>query len=183
MRNILILVFCLMTVRPSTEPIRRPVVKQKQITIELPQIEVTALRTDDKACIPKGLPAPLLKPLHKLSGFGYRMHPILKRRKLHTGIDIGGALNTPIRATGNGTVVRVQKKNTGYGYNIIIDHGYGYKTLYAHLNKINVTVGQEVARGEVIGLMGTTGRSTGVHLHYEVVKNGIKVNPKNYMNV
>ena len=114
------------------------------------------------------------------SGFGYRIHPIYKIRKLHTGMDFTAPVGTEIYATGDGVVERVERKKTGYGHNVIIKHGFGYKTLYAHMSEIKVKVGQEVKRGEVIGLVGNTGTSVGPHLHYEVIKEGSKVNPANY---
>lgn len=114
------------------------------------------------------------------SGFGYRIHPIYRVPKMHTGVDFSAPTGTDIYATGNGVVERVEKKHSGYGYNVIVNHGYGYKTLYAHMSKILVTKGQQVQRGEVIGLVGNTGRSVGPHLHYEVIKDSKKVNPANY---
>ncbi len=114
------------------------------------------------------------------SGYGYRIHPIYKIRKLHTGMDFTAPVGTEIYATGDGVVERVERKRTGYGHNVIIKHGFGYETLYAHMSEINVKVGQTVKRGEVIGLVGNTGTSVGPHLHYEVIKEGSKVNPANY---
>ena len=114
------------------------------------------------------------------SGFGYRIHPIYRVPKMHTGVDFTAPIGTDIYATGNGVVERVEKRHSGYGYNVIINHGYGYKTLYAHMSKILVKRGQLVTRGEVIGLVGNTGRSVGPHLHYEVLKDGKKVDPANY---
>ncbi|WP_353893279.1 peptidoglycan DD-metalloendopeptidase family protein [Proteinivorax hydrogeniformans] len=113
------------------------------------------------------------------SPFGYRNHPFTGARQLHTGIDIANATGTPILATANGTVVTASYSG-GYGNLIIIDHGYGYTTHYAHLSEIKVRKWQEVEKGEVIGNMGSTGRSTGPHLHYEVRVGGKPVNPKEY---
>ena len=117
------------------------------------------------------------RKLHHLSGFGYRIHPVFKRRKLHTGMDFGARRGTPIYATGNGKIVRVEYKRTGYGRNVVIKHGYGYKTLYAHMSKVKVKVGQKVKRGEIIGLVGNTGTSTAPHVHYEVLYKGKKIDP------
>ena len=100
---------------------------------------------------------------------------------LHTGVDIACSWGTPIRAADSGRVTRVQYGRTGYGYNIIIDHGNGIQTLYGHLSEINVVVGQYVAKGEIIAKEGSTGRSTGPHLHFEVIIGGVKVNPLNYV--
>ena len=114
------------------------------------------------------------------SGFGNRIDPVYKTNKLHTGMDFTAPRGTEIYATGKGAVVEIETSNTGYGNHIIIDHGYGYKTLYAHMRKIMVSPGQKVKRGEVIGYVGNTGKSLGPHLHYEVIKNGIKINPVNF---
>jgi len=114
------------------------------------------------------------------SGYGMRMHPIYKRRKMHTGMDFSAEQGTEIYATGAGKVVHAQKSRRGYGNHVIIDHGYGYKTLYAHMSKINVRRGENITRGTVIGLVGNTGLSVAPHLHYEVIKNGDKVNPINF---
>lgn len=119
------------------------------------------------------------------SGWGWRIHPIYKIRKFHYGLDFTARTGTPIYSTADGTIQYVikstEKASHGYGNLIIVDHGYGYRTLYAHLNKFNVKVGQEVKRGEVIGFVGNTGLSTGPHLHYEVIKDGRKVNPVHYL--
>lgn len=122
----------------------------------------------------------LARNIKLLSGFGMRIHPIHKVRKMHTGIDFTAPKGTAIQATGDGTVVRVEKIRTGYGHNVIIDHGFGYKTLYGHMSRIDVKKGQKVVKGEKIGLVGSTGSSTAPHLHYEVMKDGHKVNPIDY---
>ncbi len=114
------------------------------------------------------------------SGWGYRIHPIYKIRKFHFGMDFTAPTGTEIYATGNGTVVEVKQTRRGFGNTILVDHGYGYKTRYAHLSKFNVKKRQKVNRGDVIGYVGSTGTSTAPHLHYEVVQNGKKVNPVNY---
>lgn len=114
------------------------------------------------------------------SGFGYRIHPIYRVPKLHTGIDFTAPVGADIYATGDGTIERVEHKHSGYGFNVIVNHGFGYKTLYGHMSKILVKEGQVVKRGEVIGLVGNTGRSVGPHLHYEVLKDGKKIDPANY---
>lgn len=114
------------------------------------------------------------------SGYGMRMHPIYKRRKMHTGMDFSAERGTEIYATGNGKVIHVESSRRGYGNHVIIDHGYGYKTLYAHMSRFDVRRGDEVRRGQVIGYVGNTGTSVAPHLHYEVHKNGEKVNPINY---
>ncbi|MBN1338944.1 MAG: M23 family metallopeptidase [Bacteroidales bacterium] len=114
------------------------------------------------------------------SGFGYRIHPILKRRMFHDGMDFTAPTGTNIYATGAGTVIEAKKSLHGYGNIVVIDHGYGYQTLYAHLSKLGVRVGQKVVRGQILGKVGNTGLSAGPHLHYEVHKDGKKVNPVYY---
>jgi len=114
------------------------------------------------------------------SGYGYRIHPIYKTRKLHTGMDFTAPQGTPIYATGDGKIEKVKRSRKGYGNHVIIDHGYGYQTLYAHMKKYIVYRGQQVKRGEIIGYVGSTGTSVAPHLHYEVMKNKRKINPVNY---
>jgi murein DD-endopeptidase MepM/ murein hydrolase activator NlpD len=122
----------------------------------------------------------LARNIKLLSGFGYRIHPIHKVRKLHTGVDFTAPRGTPIQATGDGTVERVERKRSGYGYNVVINHGYGYQTLYAHMSRIDVKRGETVKKGQQIGLIGSTGTSTAPHCHYEVIYKGSKVNPIHY---
>ncbi len=114
------------------------------------------------------------------SGFGYRIHPIYKVKKLHGGIDFAAEIGTPIYATADGTVAVVSVKFSGYGKMIEVDHGFGYRTRYAHMHGFNVKVGQQVKRGDLIGYVGNTGLSTAPHLHYEVIINGDKVDPVHY---
>jgi len=113
------------------------------------------------------------------SGYGMRMHPILKILKMHEGMDFSAKKGTPIYASGNGKVVRAQRSAT-YGNVVYIDHGYGYQTRYAHMSKIATKKGKKVKRGDLIGYVGSTGRSVGPHLHYEVRYNGKPVNPIGY---
>lgn len=115
------------------------------------------------------------------SGFGYRIHPVTGRREFHYGIDIAGPQGTPIKAFANGTVTRAQFSG-GFGNMIEINHGGGLTTVYAHLSRINVQRGDRVSVGQQIGLMGSTGVSTGSHLHFEVRRGGTPVNPLNYLN-
>jgi murein DD-endopeptidase MepM/ murein hydrolase activator NlpD len=114
------------------------------------------------------------------SYFGYRIDPIYKVKKFHSGIDFSAPEGAPVFATGDGVVKKVRHSRRGYGNTIEIDHGYGYKTFYAHLSKIMVRRGQKVKRGEVIGKVGNTGKSTAPHVHYEIIKNKRKINPVYY---
>jgi murein DD-endopeptidase MepM/ murein hydrolase activator NlpD len=114
------------------------------------------------------------------SGYGWRIHPIYKTQKLHTGMDFTAPVGTEIYSTGTGVVSKVEREGRGYGNNVVIDHGYGYETLYAHMSKFNVRPGQKVNRGDLIGFVGNSGTSTGPHLHYEVRRNSNPVNPVNY---
>ncbi|MBM3158582.1 MAG: M23 family metallopeptidase [Bacteroidetes bacterium] len=111
------------------------------------------------------------------SGFGYRIDPIYKTPRLHPGLDFTAPQGTPIYATANGKVEVAGNLGDGYGRHVIINHGYGYKTLYGHMVRIKARVGQSVKRGEVIGWVGSTGKSTGPHCHYEVIKNGSPIDP------
>jgi murein DD-endopeptidase MepM/ murein hydrolase activator NlpD len=114
------------------------------------------------------------------SGYGYRIHPIYKVRKMHWGTDFSAPKGTPIYATGDGKVTTYKRSRSGYGRHIVIDHGFGYQTLYAHMNEIEVRRGQKVKRGDLVGYVGSSGSSTAPHLHYEVIKDGRKINPINY---
>jgi murein DD-endopeptidase MepM/ murein hydrolase activator NlpD len=114
------------------------------------------------------------------SGFGMRVHPIYKIAKMHTGLDFSADIGTEIYATGDGTIEAVDSKLSGYGHHVIIQHGYGFESLYAHMSKVIVRPGEKVTRGQVIGYVGNTGASTGPHLHYEVLRNGEKVDPAFY---
>jgi murein DD-endopeptidase MepM/ murein hydrolase activator NlpD len=113
------------------------------------------------------------------SGFGRRIHPVYKTEMMHWGMDFSAPVGTEIYATGNG-VIKKAKYQKGYGKHIVIDHGYGYETYYAHMSQFKVRVGQKIKRGEIIGYVGNTGTSTAPHLHYEVHKNGTRLNPVNF---
>jgi len=129
---------------------------------------------------------PAVQPVSKedltrmASGFGWRLDPFTKAHKMHKGMDFTSRTGTPIYATGNGEVIRADNRATGFGNHVRIDHGFGYITLYAHLSKYNVKKGQQIQRGDIIGYVGSTGRSQGPHLHYEVWYNGDAVNPINF---
>jgi murein DD-endopeptidase MepM/ murein hydrolase activator NlpD len=111
------------------------------------------------------------------SGFGYRIDPVYKTIKMHAGLDFAAPQGTPIYATANGRIKLAGYHSGGYGNHVVIDHGYGYETLYGHMVKVKARRGQTVTRGEIIGYVGTTGKSTGPHCHYEVHKNGNKIDP------
>jgi murein DD-endopeptidase MepM/ murein hydrolase activator NlpD len=145
--------------------------------------EVIALAENKEemlASIPAIQPVANEKLKRVASGFNYRIHPIYKVRHFHTGIDFTAPRGTEVYATGDGKVHDVIMKKRGYGYHVIINHGYGYKTLYAHMSKFKVRKGEKIKRGDVIGYVGSTGTSTAPHLHYEVIKNGEKINPMNF---
>lgn len=114
------------------------------------------------------------------SGFGWRTHPIYKTQEFHPGMDFAAEQGTPIYSTGDGVVERADNLAQGYGNHVVINHGFGYQTLYGHMSRIKARQGQKVLRGELIGYVGSTGLSTAPHLHYEVIKNGEKVNPINF---
>ncbi|MFM2201030.1 MAG: hypothetical protein RL040_230 [Bacteroidota bacterium] len=131
-------------------------------------------------CIPAIQPVSN-KDLKRLaSGFGMRIHPIYKIAKMHTGLDFTADIGTEIYATGDGVIESIESKYSGYGQHVIINHGFGYESLYAHMSRVAVRPGQKVRRGQIIGYVGNTGTSTGPHLHYEVMKNGEKVDPSFY---
>ena len=114
------------------------------------------------------------------SGFGYRIHPIYKISKFHSGMDFTAPTGTEVYSTGNGVIREVKSARRELGNHVIIDHGFGYQTVYGHLDRFNVREGQKVKRGDVIGFVGSTGLSTAPHLHYEVLANGKYVDPALY---
>ncbi len=132
------------------------------------------------ASIPAIRPVSQKADVSLVSGFGRRYHPIYKTKRLHAGLDFSAAVGTEVYATGNGRIEKTERKRSGYGSHIVINHGFGFKTLYAHLSEIDVRVGQQIKRGELIGKTGNTGTSTAPHLHYEVIRGGSKINPIHY---
>jgi murein DD-endopeptidase MepM/ murein hydrolase activator NlpD len=142
--------------------------------------ELVKNKTQLMASIPAIQPVANKDLTRVASGYGWRIHPIYKTEKLHTGMDFTAAVGTEIYATGNGIVSKVEKEGRGYGNNIIVNHGYGYETLYGHMSKFSVKPGQKVKRGDLLGFVGNSGTSTGPHLHYEVRKNRNPVNPVNF---
>ena len=142
--------------------------------------EMAKNKSEMLSCIPAIMPVKGTDIYRISSHFGHRTDPFYKVTKFHGGIDFSGPTGLGIYATGDGVVVKVEKIKNGYGNNIIIDHGYGYKTRYAHLQTIKVKKGEKVKRGQEIGTLGSTGKSTAPHLHYEVIKNNKAVNPINF---
>jgi murein DD-endopeptidase MepM/ murein hydrolase activator NlpD len=155
----------------------------KQLVIQSKSLDeiVTLAKEKEKmlAAIPAILPVKLVDLTRMASGYKWRMHPILKIRKFHKGMDFTAPKGTPIYASGNGKVIRSSRSAT-YGKVVYIDHGYGYRTIYAHMSKIKAKRGQNVKRGDLIGYVGNTGRSVSAHLHYEVHKNGKALHPINF---
>lgn len=131
-------------------------------------------------CVPAIMPISNRDLRRTASGWGWRIHPIYKIKKFHEGMDFSAPVGTEIYATGNGVVEMVVSSYSGYGKHVRINHGFGYQSLYAHMDAFKVRVGQEVKRGDVIGYVGNTGTSTAPHVHYEVICRGKKVNPQLY---
>lgn len=155
----------------------------KQMVVQsksLDEIITLAKKKEDMlASIPAILPIKKEDLTSVASGYKMRMHPILKINKFHKGMDFTARIGTPIYASGNGKVT-VASRSSSYGNVVYIDHGYGYETIYAHMSKIKARRGQMVKRGDLIGYVGNTGLSVAAHLHYEVHKNGIALNPINF---
>ena len=143
-------------------------------------IELAKNKSDMLASLPAIQPVSNKDLSRMASGYGYRIHPIYKTRKLHAGMDFSAKTGTPIYATGDGKIEKIRRSRRGYGNHVVINHGYGYKTLYAHMKRYIVKKGQKVKRGEIIGYVGNTGTSVAPHLHYEVHKDGRKINPVNF---
>jgi murein DD-endopeptidase MepM/ murein hydrolase activator NlpD len=156
----------------------------KQLYVQSKSLDEIVKLAENKEELLAAMPA--IQPVKKedltrmASGFGWRSDPFTKARKRHYGMDFTAPRGTPVYATGDGKVVRVDQGSAGYGKHIRVDHGFGYITLYAHLSKYNVKKYQKVKRGDLIGFVGNTGRSQAPHLHYEVHKNGKKINPINF---
>jgi len=157
---------------------------QKQIVVQSKSLDEIVKLAEDREKLLASIPA--IQPVNNsdltrmASGYGYRSDPFTKVQKFHYGMDFTAPKNTPVYASGDGVVDRADSKSTGYGNHIRIDHGYGYVSLYAHLNKYNVKVNQRVKRGDLIGYVGSTGRSQAPHLHYEIFKDNVRINPINF---
>ncbi|MAN26422.1 MULTISPECIES: M23 family metallopeptidase [Mesonia] len=165
------------------ETSKRLDVLQKQIVVQSKSLDEIANLAEEKEKLLTAIPA--IQPVKNenlnrmASGYGMRMHPILKYRKMHNGMDFSAPTGSEVYATGDAVVKKAQR-TTGFGNLIVLDHGFGYETYYAHLSDFKVRKGEKVKRGEVIGEVGSTGLSTAPHLHYEVHKNGKVVNPINF---
>jgi murein DD-endopeptidase MepM/ murein hydrolase activator NlpD len=157
---------------------------QKEIVVQSKSLDEIKVLAEDKEKFLATIPA--IQPVKNedltriASGYGYRSDPFTKVRKFHYGMDFTAPRGTPVYATGDGVVKRADAKSTGYGKHIRIDHGYGYVSLYGHLYKYNVKKNQKVKRGDLIGFVGSTGRSEAPHLHYEIFKDGQRINPINF---
>jgi len=150
-------------------------------TLSYDEIILTARKKEEMlASIPAIQPVSNKQLKRLASGYGLRIHPIYKVKKMHWGCDFSAPKGSPIYATGDGKIEYTKSTYGGYGKQIQIDHGFGYKSKYAHLQKMVVKRGQKVKRGELIGYVGNTGSSTAPHLHYEIIHNGKKVNPVHY---
>ena len=166
------------------ETTKRLDILQKQIVIQSKSLDEIAKLAEDKEKLLAAIPA--IQPVRnedltrKASGYGTRIDPFTKVRKMHWGMDFTAPRGTPVYATGDGVVVRADNGSAGYGNHIRIDHGYGYVSLYGHLYKYNVRKNQKVKRGDLIGFVGSTGRSEAPHLHYEVFKDEERINPINF---
>jgi len=156
----------------------------KQIVVQSKSLDEITILAKEKEKLLTAIPA--IQPVKNenlkriASGYGWRSDPFTKVKKFHNGMDFSAPRGTPVYATGDGRVERSDNRATGYGNHIRVNHGYGYTSLYAHLYKFNVRVGQSVKRGDVIGFVGSTGRSQGPHLHYEIFKDGEHINPINF---
>jgi murein DD-endopeptidase MepM/ murein hydrolase activator NlpD len=166
------------------ETTKRLDIISKQLYIQSKSFDEVTKLVKGKAQLLASIPA--IQPIsnkdlrHQPSGFGWRTHPIYKTPEFHPGMDFSAPQGTEIFATGDGVVERADASAQGYGNHVVINHGYGYETLYGHMSKMAVKVGQQVKRGQLIGYVGSTGLSTAPHVHYEVHKNDQIVNPINY---
>ena len=160
------------------DKIRKQIYLQSKSFDEL--IDLSKRKEDMLKAIPAILPISNKDLKRTASGYGLRIHPIYKIIKFHAGMDFTAPTGTDIYATGDGTIEAVVAAKRGLGNHVIINHGFGYESLYAHMDKANVRVGQKVSRGDVIGFVGNTGLSLAPHLHYEIKLNGNNVDPVNY---
>lgn len=170
------------------EMVRRVDVMTKRVVLRSAALDevaqVSKKAGDMVACIPAVPPImPAPGTYHISSPFGYRIDPVYGGRRFHEGIDFAGKVGLPVYAVGDGVVEKVDYKYSGYGNEIVIDHGFGYKTRYAHMNTIEVAQGSRVHRGDKVGELGKSGKATGPHLHFEVIYKGSQVNPWGFFDM
>ena len=156
----------------------------KELVIQSKSLDEIELLAKNKESLLSSIPS--IQPVNSsalrrmASGYGYRIDPFTKARRMHFGMDFSAPRKTPIYATGDGTVTRADSRAAGFGKHVRIDHGFGYVTIYAHMDSFRVVKGDNVKRGDTIGYVGSSGRSVAPHLHYEIVKDGVKINPINF---
>ena len=156
----------------------------KQLVVQSKSLDEIELLAQNKESLLTSIPT--IQPINSIdlkrmaSGYGYRIDPFTKNRTMHSGMDFSAKTGTPIYATGDGRISRADNRAVGFGNHVRIDHGFGYTSIYAHMSKIAVRRGNKVKRGDLIGYVGNTGRSVAPHLHYEIVKDGRKINPINF---
>lgn len=156
----------------------------KELVIQSKSLDEIELLAKNKESLLSSIPS--IQPVNSsdlrrmASGYGYRIDPFTKARRMHFGMDFSAPRKTPIYATGDGTVTRADSRAAGFGKHVRIDHGFGYVTIYAHMDSFIVVKGDKVKRGDKIGFVGSSGRSVAPHLHYEIVKDGVKINPINF---
>ena len=157
---------------------------KKQMAIQSKSLDEITKLAEEKEKLLVAIPA--IQPINNenltrmASGYGWRSDPFTKARKMHWGMDFSAPKGTPIYASGDGKVTRADNNSSGYGKHVRVEHGYGYMSLYGHMSQYNVKVGQKVKRGDIIGFVGSTGRSEGPHVHYEVWKDDERINPINF---
>ena len=156
----------------------------KELVIQSKSLDEIELLAKNKESLLSSIPS--IQPVKSsdlrrmASGYGYRIDPFTKARRMHFGMDFSAKRGTPIYATGDGTVSRADSRAAGFGKHVRIDHGFGYVTIYAHMDRYLVVKGDKIKRGDLIGYVGSSGRSVAPHLHYEIVKDGVKINPINF---
>ena len=156
----------------------------KELVIQSKSLDEIELLAKNKESLLSAIPS--IQPVKSsdlrrmASGYGYRIDPFTKARRMHFGMDFSAKRGTPIYATGDGTVSRADSRAAGFGKHVRIDHGFGYVTIYAHMDRYLVVKGDKIKRGDLIGYVGSSGRSVAPHLHYEIVKDGVKINPINF---
>ena len=156
----------------------------KELVIQSKSLDEIELLAKNKESLLSSIPS--IQPVNSsdlrrmASGYGYRIDPFTKARRMHFGMDFSAPRGTKIYATGDGTVTRADSRAAGFGKHVRIDHGFGYVTIYAHMDRYVVVKGDKVKRGDLIGYVGSSGRSVAPHLHYEIVKDGVKINPINF---